>query len=121
LISSAPQAAGNKTPSDSRVITKVAPYSPLFILAKGEDYYQVKDHSGRGGWVHRTLLSQTRGVIVTGDSANISQGSGTNHPVIFQISKGVTAKFIEKQDKWIRVEIANGKTCSIANFLIWGD
>ena len=106
---------------DSKVVAEVPPCSPLTVIEKGPDYYRVKDYRGRSGWVHRALLSNTPGVVVTGDSANVRQGPGTNHPVAFQLSKGMTAKSLEKQDKWIHIQTIDGKQGWIADFLVWGD
>jgi SH3-like domain-containing protein len=41
--------------------------------------------------------------------------------VSFQLAKGMTAKLLEKQDKWIRVQTADGKNGWVAEFLVWGD
>jgi uncharacterized protein YgiM (DUF1202 family) len=106
---------------DSKVVAKIVPYSPVTVIEKGSDYYKVKDYRGRSGCVHRSLLSNTPGVVVTSDNANLRRGPGTNHPVVFQLSKGMTAKFLEKQDKWVRVQTADGKNGWVANFLVWGD
>ncbi len=62
----------------SRVITKLSPYTPLQVLEKGTEYYKVNDYRGRTGWVHRSLLANTAGVIITGDRANVRQGPGTD-------------------------------------------
>jgi uncharacterized protein YgiM (DUF1202 family) len=102
---------------DSKVVTKIDPYSPVTVIEKVSDYY----NRGRNGWVHRSLLSNTPGVVVTSDNANLRRGPGTNHPVVFQLSKGMTAKFLEKQNKWVRVQTADGKNGWVANFLVWGD
>ena len=106
---------------DSKVVVKCIPYSPLTVIEKGKDYYKVKDYRGRSGWVHRSLLSNSQGVVVTGDSANVRQGPGTNHSVEFQLSKGMTAKLLDKQDKWVHIQTADLKKGWIAGFLVWGD
>jgi N-acetylmuramoyl-L-alanine amidase len=105
----------------SKVVAKLLPYSPLTVVEKVADYYKVKDYRGRKGWVHRALLSNTPGVVVTGNSANVRQGPGTSHPVSFQLSKGMTAKLIEKQDKWLLIQTADLKKGWIADFLVWGE
>lgn len=105
----------------SKVVTKLTPYSPLTVIEKGSDYYKVKDYRGRSGWVHRALLSSTPSVVVTGNSANVRQGPGTNHAVVFQLSKGMTAKLLEKQGKWVKVQTVEGKKGWIAGFLVWGE
>ena len=105
----------------SKVVAKLVPYSPLTVIEKGSDYYKVKDYRGRSGWVHRALLSSTPSVVVTGDSANVRQGPGTNHAVVFKLSKGMTAKLLEKQGKWVSVQTVDGEKGWIAGFLVWGE
>ena len=105
----------------SKVVTKLTPYSPLSIVEKGSDYYKVKDYRGRNGWVHRALLSSSPSVVVTGSNANVRQGPGTNHAVVFQLSKGMTAKILGKQGKWVNVQTVDGKKGWIAGFLVWGE
>ena len=70
----------------SNFIAKVSTYTPLEVLKKGPEDYKVKDYRGSTGWVHRALLSSKLGIVVTGDLANVRQGPGTNHAVIFQLA-----------------------------------
>ena len=105
----------------SKVITKLTPFAPLTIIEKSSDYYKVKDYRGRSGWVHRSLLSSTPSVVVTGNSVNVRQGPGTDHAVVFQLSKGMAAKLLEKQGKWVYVQTADGNKGWIAEFLVWGE
>ena len=106
---------------DSEVLAKLIPYYPLTIIEKGAEYYKVKDYRGRSGWVHRSLLIDSQGVVVTGDRANVRQGPGTSHPVVFQLSKGMPAKLIGIQEKWVHVQTSDLKKGWIAEFLVWGD
>ena len=73
---------------NSQVLSKMQLYAPLEVLEKGAEYYKVKDFRGRAGWVHRSLLKTAPGLVITGDRANVRQGPGANHQVIFQLSKG---------------------------------
>lgn len=106
---------------NSRVIAELAPLTPVNVMQKTADYCKAKDFQGRTGWVHRALLSDKATVVVTGDKANVRQGPGTNHAVAFQVSKGMPAKLIEKQEKWVHIETPEGKQGWIADFLVWGD
>ncbi len=104
----------------SKVITGLSPYAPLKVLEKGQEYYKVNDYRGRTGWVHRSLLSDTSGVVITGNRANVRQGPGTSHPVIFQLSKGDTCRLISQEEKWLEIQTAEGKKGWVAEFLAWG-
>jgi SH3-like domain-containing protein len=104
----------------SKVIARVSTYTPLEVLEKGPEYYKVKDCLGRTGWVHRSLLSSKPGILVTGDHANVRQGPGTNHAVIFQLAKGDSCRLLSKQEKWLEVQSADGRKGWVADFLTWG-
>ena len=106
---------------NSKVIAKLALYSPVTIIEQGAEYYKVKDYRGRSGWVHRSLLNKAQGAVVTGGSANVRQGPGTSHPVSFQVSKGSAVKVLEKQENWVLIQTAENKQGWIADFLIWGE
>ena len=104
----------------SKVITKISTYTPLEVLEKGPEYYKVKDYRGRTGWIHRSLLNSKPGIVVTGDLANVRQGPGTNHAVIFQLAKGDSCRLLSKQEKWLEVQSADGRKRWVADFLTWG-
>ena len=112
--------SGTEMRSASKVVTKVATFIPLEVLEKGAEYYKVEDYRGRTGWVHRSLLSSKPGIVVTGDLANVRRGPGTNHPVIFQLSKGDSCRLLSKQEKWLEVQSADGRKGWVADFLTWG-
>lgn len=105
----------------AKVVTELPRFSPLTVLEKGPDYHKVKDYRGRTGWVQKSLLCTTPAAIVTGDRANVRQGPGTEHAVTFQMSKGETARVLDKQEKWVQVENLDGQTGWVADFLVWGE
>lgn len=105
---------------NSKVLSELQLYAPLEVLEKGAEYYKVKDYRDRAGWVHRSLLKPASGLVVTGDRANVRQGPGANHPVIFQLAKGDTCRLISKEGKWLEIQTPTGNTGWIAEFLTWG-
>jgi SH3-like domain-containing protein len=104
----------------SKVISQLSTYAPLEVIEKGAEYYNVKDYRGRTGWVHRSLLASKPGIVVTGDRANVRQGPGTNHAVVFQLSKGDSCRAIGKEEKWIEIRTTDGRQGWVAGFLTWG-
>jgi SH3-like domain-containing protein len=104
----------------SKVITKVATYSPLEVLEKGSEYYKVKDFRGRTGWVDRSLLSSKPGIVLTGDRANVRKGPGTNHSVVFQLAKGDTGQVMTINEKWLKIRTTDDRQGWVAKFLTWG-
>ena len=104
----------------SKVVIRLSPYSLLKVLEKGSEYFKVNDYRGRTGWVHHSFLKAATGVVITGDRANVRQGSGTNHAVIFQLSKGDTCRFLSKEEKWLEIQTNDGRKGCVAAFLTWG-
>jgi len=104
----------------SKVISQLSTYTPLEVIEKGAEYYKIINYRGRTGWVHRALLSSNPGIVVTGDRANVRQGPGTNHAVIFQLAKGDSCRLLSKQEKWLEVQSADGRKGWVAGFLTWG-
>ena len=104
----------------SEVIGTAPTFTPLTVLEKGAEYYKVKDYLGRTGWVHRALLGTTPGITITADRANVRQGPGTNHAVVFKLSKGDACRLLSKQEQWLEIQTAEGNKGWIAEFLTWG-
>ena len=104
----------------SKVIAKVSTYTPLKVPEKGPEYYKVSDYHDRPSGFHHSLLSSTAGVVVTGDRANVRQGPGTSHSVIFQISKVNTCRLLSGQEKWLEIQTNDGRKGWVAAFLTWG-
>jgi hypothetical protein len=62
--------------------------TPLRITAEYENWRRVEDYEGMGGWVHFTLLSGARGIIVTKDMAAFHALPDNASPVAFQAEAG---------------------------------
>lgn len=93
--------------------------TPLRITAEFENWRRVEDFEGMGGWVHFTLLSGTRSVIVTQDMAEFHRLPDPQSPVIFQAEAGALAKLLTCTPDWCRVK-ADGETGWAPKSAIWG-
>lgn len=105
----------------SKVILTAPRFYPVVVLEQGDEYYRVKDYRGRTGWLHRSLLAKVPATVVTGDRANVRKGPGSNHPALFQLAKGATARVLGKEGTWVRIETADGRSGWVADFLLWGE
>ena len=92
---------------------------PLRITAEFENWRRVEDYEGMGGWVHFTLLSGARSVIVTQDMAEFHRLPDPLSPVAFQAEAGALAKLITCTVDWCRVK-AEGQTGWAPKSAIWG-
>jgi SH3-like domain-containing protein len=76
---------------------------PLRITAEYENWRRVEDAEGAGGWVHYSLLSGVRTVLVTLDMAELRDAPDTDAPVVAQAELGVIGRVLECNTAWCRV------------------
>lgn len=101
------------------VIWKVEKYHPLNILQKNGDWYLFEDFEGDRGWIHKTLLTGEKTVVVKNDNCNVRTGPGTDHDIRFTVDKGVPFKVIEEKGKWLHIRHADGDDGWIHEALVW--
>ncbi len=53
---------------------------PLEIYAEYENWRRVRDYEGAGGWIHYSLLSGVRTVLITQDSTSFRARPGRGSP-----------------------------------------
>ena len=95
-------------------------YYPLLAKESRDDFVRVTDFLGRNGWINKTAVSNTETVVVSADVANLRQGPGTNHPVVFKAEQGVAFKVISRQGSWLAVIHEGGEKGWIYSSLVWG-
>ena len=92
---------------------------PLKITAEHEHWRRVEDSEGMGGWVHYSLLSGVRTILVTQDMAEFRDAPETNAMVAFQAEQGVIGKLLECNTDWCRVN-AGGNKGWVLKSALWG-
>ena len=92
---------------------------PLKVTAEFENWRRVEDHEGAGGWVHYSLLSGVRHVLVTLDMAEFRATPSDDAPVIAQAEVGVIGRLLECSPDWCRVAL-DGPRGWVRKNAIWG-
>lgn len=92
---------------------------PLKITAEYENWRRVEDHEGAGGWVHYSLLSGVRSVLVTLDMAEFQHAPEDGATVIAQAEMGVIGRVLECTADWCRVAL-DGQRGWVRKTSIWG-
>ena len=82
---------------------------PLEITAEFSNWRRVRDIDGFGGWVHYSLLSGARTVIVGKDMMPLNMRPDTNTPTVAQLELGVIARLGECGPDWCRLNAAGYK------------
>jgi len=92
---------------------------PLKITAEYENWRRVEDSEGAGGWVHYSLLSGVRSVLVTLDMAEFRVTPDEMATVVAQAELGVIGRVMECDADWCRVAL-EGQRGWVLKSAIWG-
>lgn len=92
---------------------------PLRITAEYEHWRRVEDQEGLGGWVHYSLLSGVRSVLIDAEMAELRALPDTAAEVVLKAERGVIAKVVECMPDWCRLSIDGDKGWVLKSAL-WG-
>ncbi|WP_244526295.1 SH3 domain-containing protein [Wenxinia saemankumensis] len=92
---------------------------PLQIVAEYGHWRRVVDREGLGGWVHYSLLSGVRTVIVDRDMLPLLARPEEGAPAAAQVQLGVVARIEECQPDWCRIA-AGGYRGWVPKEALWG-
>lgn len=92
---------------------------PLKITAEYEHWRRVEDADGAGGWVHYSLLSGVRSVLVSQDMAQAFSQPDEKSDVVFQSEFGVIGKLLQCLPDWCRVSV-EGEKGWVQKSALWG-
>lgn len=73
---------------------------PLIITAEYGHWRRVQDRDGMGGWVHYSLLSGIRSVIVEGDEISLRMKPNDSAPENARARQGVVARVDRCLPEW---------------------
>lgn len=82
---------------------------PLRITAEHGHWRRVEDRDGLGGWVHYSLLSGTRTVLIEQDMLTIRTRPDTKAPIAAALEAGVIARLGKCDAEWCRITSAGYK------------
>lgn len=92
---------------------------PLVVTAEYGHWRRVEDRDGQGGWVHYSLLSGVRTVIVAEDLTPIYMKPQDGAPVAARAEAGVVARLGECGLDWCRI-VADGQRGWARKAALWG-
>lgn len=81
---------------------------PVEIIAEFETWRKVRDWEGTQGWVHQSMLSGKRTVMITGDVRMLRKEDDAKSPTKARVEPGVIARLVDcpKGNGWCRIEVA---------------
>jgi len=92
---------------------------PLRITAEHGHWRRVEDRDGMGGWVHYSLLSGARTVIVEKDMLQLRARPDTTAPVTAALEAGVIARLGKCGPEWCRLR-SDGFRGWVPKSRLWG-
>lgn len=92
---------------------------PLRMTNEFENWRQVEDSEGQGGWIHASLLSGVRTVLVTAEATPMRARPQPGAPVTAILERGVVAGIVECAPDWCRLN-AEGTRGWVERSAIWG-
>jgi len=92
---------------------------PLLITAEYGHWRRVVDREGLGGWVHYSMLSGSRTVIVDQDMLPIRASPAPDAPEIARLEQGVIARLDRCGPDWCRIS-AGGSRGWAPKPALWG-
>lgn len=92
---------------------------PLKLTAEYDNWRRVEDVDGEGGWMHYSLLSGTRSVLVAQDMTEFLAKPDDLADVAFRAELGVIGRLLECDIDWCRVSI-EGERGWVRKGALWG-
>jgi SH3-like domain-containing protein len=92
---------------------------PLRVTAEHENWRRVEDAEGAGGWVHFSLLSGNRSVLVRTDMAELRNSPQPDGTLIAKLESGVVARLLACTADQCRVQV-DGWRGWLPKPLLWG-
>lgn len=92
---------------------------PLEITAEYGHWRRVRDRDGAGGWVHYSLLSGVRTVMVEKDMTDLRSRPNPAAPVVARLELGVVARLKACKAQWCRLD-AGGHAGWAQRSQLWG-
>ena len=92
---------------------------PLLVVAHFDQWRWVLDHEGTKGWMHKSLLTTHRTVVIMGGVQTIRERPLTGSPAVLRAEAGVIADLLGCEDGWCRIGLA-GEKGWVPESALWG-
>lgn len=99
---------------------------PLKVIDRKGDWLKVSDFEKDTGWIHKSLLSKQRHVIIKVNKKNkkkinIRSKPSTNSQIVGKAYYGVVFERVETKSGWAKVRHETGLIGWIKETLLWGN
>jgi len=92
---------------------------PVEIIAEFDTWRKIRDFESEEGWVHSSLLSSRRTIMVTGAVRDLRRTPSADARVVLRAEPGVIGRLFDCEENWCRVEI-EGRRGWLQRDEFWG-
>jgi SH3-like domain-containing protein len=92
---------------------------PVEIIAEFDAWRKVRLHDDDEGWIHASLLSSRRTIVIMDELAGLRRTPTDDARVVLRAEPGVIGELLECQEDWCHVEIA-GRRGWLRPQAFWG-
>jgi SH3-like domain-containing protein len=92
---------------------------PVEIVAEFETWRKIRDWQGTIGWVHQSMLSGRRWVIVRDSTQPLYRTGEANAPIVARVESKVLGRLKQCRSAWCEVDVS-GIQGWIRRAAIWG-
>ena len=78
---------------------------PVEITAEFENWRKIRDWQGTEGWVHRSMLSGRRTIVVTGGLQPLRQDPDANSVLSARVMEKAVGRVLECEGDWCHLEV----------------
>lgn len=92
---------------------------PVEIIEEFDTWRKVRDYDGDEGWIHASLLSSRRTIMVTGEVRDLRRTPELDARVVLRAEAGVIGTLFDCEEDWCRIEI-EGRRGWLQRSEFWG-
>jgi SH3-like domain-containing protein len=92
---------------------------PVEIIEEFDTWRKIRDYEGEEGWIHSSLLSSKRMVMITGDVRDLRRTPGLDARVVLRAEPGVIGQLFDCEENWCRIEV-EGRRGWLQRSEFWG-
>ena len=92
---------------------------PVEIVQEFDTWRKVRDHEGQEGWIHASLLSSRRTIMIAIDIAELRRTPSLDSRIVLRAEETVPGRLYDCVEEWCRVEI-EGRRGWLQRSDFWG-
>lgn len=92
---------------------------PVEVVAEFDTWRKIRDFEGTEGWVHQSVLSGRRTVLVIGEIRTLRRDPGRSAPAVARMEPGVLGQLDDCRFEWCEIRVS-GIAGWVSRAHIWG-